>query len=239
MERVPEQEQPECPLIPLVGRRDEVRTLAAALRARKSSLVLGPGGMGKTRLVQEALKISRQPYLDAGTPGALHRLLVELARRLSLPAGRATSTALKPRVLEALREAPRCLVLEDVSGADARMYRFLQQVYYLPGVCLLVTARSREALGHLRKLLWDPREEIVLKPLNRTDALALFAAASRLYGLESPDLAAFRRKVLAAAKGNPGQILSMCRLAGRPEYRNGSYIKFLPIRMDALTAFVS
>jgi hypothetical protein len=44
--------------------------------------------------------------------------------------------------------------------------------------------------------------------------------------------------VLAAAQGNPGQILTMCRLAGCPEYQDGRHIKFLPLRIDALTAFV-
>jgi hypothetical protein len=118
------------------------------------------------------------------------------------------------------------------------MYRFLQRVYYIPSVCLVVTAASRECLGHLHKLLWDPREEIALKPLVRPEALNLFEAACRMYRLQSFDLDTFRRKALTAAQGNPGQILTMCRMAGRPEYRDGRHIKFLPLRMDALTAFV-
>jgi hypothetical protein len=199
--------------------------------------------MGKTRLLQESLSIARQPYVYVERSEVLHRLLVELAERLSCSAGRfgsvrdATSLALKPSVLDALRRAPRCVVLEDVAGADPRMYRFLQQVYYIPGVCLIVTAASRDCLGHLRKLLWDPREEIALKPLTRTEALSLFDVASRMYRLESFDLGAFRRKVLTAAQGNPGQILTMCRMASRPEYQSGRHIKFLPLRIDALTAF--
>jgi len=43
---------------------------------------------------------------------------------------------------------------------------------------------------------------------------------------------------LTAAHGNPGQILTMCRMASRPEYQAGRHIKFLPLRIDALTAFV-
>ena len=230
--------------IPLLGRRDEVRTLADALRARKSCLITGPAGIGKTRLIQEALAVSRQPLLRVGRPGVLHGLLVELAERLSCPAGRfasvrqATSAALKPCVLDALRRAPRCVILENVGAASPPMYRFLQQLYHVPGVCLIVTAASRDSLGHLRKLLWDPREEIALDPLTRAEAADLFDAAARAYLLESFDLDAFRGQVLAAAQGNPGQILTMCRMACRPEYQDGRHIKFLPLRMDALTAFV-
>jgi hypothetical protein len=200
--------------------------------------------MGKTRLLQESLSIARQPYVYVEGPEVLHRLLVELAERLSCPAGRfgivrnATSVALKPPVLDALRRLPRCLVLENIADADPRMYRFLQQVYYIPAVSLVVTAASRDHLGHLRKLLWDPREEIALKPLGRPEALSLFDVASRIYRLQSCDLDAFRAKVLTAAQGNPGQILTMCRMASRPEYQDGRHIKFLPLRIDALTAFV-
>ena len=243
-EQVGESAQPQGQSVPLFGRRDEVRTLTNALCARKSCLVLGPKGIGKTRLLQESLSIARQPYVYVEGPEVLHRLLVELAERLSCPAGRfgsvrnATSVALKPSVLDALRRLPRCLVLENVADADPRMYRFLQQVYYIPAVSLIVTAASRDHLGHLRKLLWDPREEIALKPLGRPEALSLFDVASRIYRLQSFDLDAFRGKVLTAAQGNPGQILTMCRMASRPEYQDGRHIKFLPLRIDALTAFV-
>jgi len=243
-ERVGESAQPRGQSVPLFGRRDEVRTLTNALCTRKSCLILGPKGIGKTRLLQESLSIARQPYVYIEGAEVLHQLLVELAARLSCPAGRfgsvrnATSVALKPSVLDAIRKLPRCLVLENVADADPRMYRFLQQVYYVPGACLIVTAGSRDCLGHLRKLLWDPREEIALKPLTRTEALSLFDVASRMYRLESFDLDAFRCKVLTAAQGNPGQILTMCRMASRPEYQDGRHIKFLPLRIDALTAFV-
>lgn len=235
---------PQDQSVPLFGRRDEVRTLANALRARKSCLVLGPKGIGKTRLLRESLAIAQQPSVCVERPDVLHGLLVELAERLSCSAGRfeslrkATSIALKPSVQNAFRRQPQCLVLEDVAGADPRMYRFLQKVYYIPEVCLIVTATSRDRLGHLRKLLWDPSEEISLKPLTRPDALSLFDAASRLYRLQSFDLDGFRRKVLTAAQGNPGQILTMCRMASLPEYQAGRRIKFPPLRIDALMAFV-
>ena len=236
---------PQDQSVPLFGRRDEVRTLTNALCARRSLLVHGPKGIGKTRLLQEALSIARQPFVSVERPEVLHHLLVELAERLSCPAGRfgsvrnATSVALKPSVLDALHRQPRCLVLENLADADPRMYRFLQQVYYIPSVCLIVTAASRHCLGHVHKLLWDPREEIALKPLTRPETLSLFDVASRIYRLETFDLDAFRSKVLAAAQGNPGQILTMCRMASRPEYQHGRHIKFLPLRIDALTAFVS
>jgi hypothetical protein len=119
------------------------------------------------------------------------------------------------------------------------MYRFLQKLYYLPKSCLVVTARSRGSIGHLRKLLWDPLEEIGLQPLTRQESITLFEHACNVFHLEHFDLDDFRRKVIDAAHGNPGQIIAMCGLASQPEYRSGSRIKFLPLRMDVLSTFVS
>lgn len=244
-ERTPDYQQPQDVCVPLFGRRNEVRALSEALRQRVSCLITGPRGIGKTRLVQEALSLSQQPSVCLQRPKVLYQLLVELAEHLSCPAGRfatvrhATSVALKPVVLDALRRMPRCVVLEDVTDADPRMYRFLQQVYYVPSVCLIVTTRSRGCLGHLGKLLWDPREEIALKPLSRAEALALFEAACGAFQLGNLDVGVFRNKVMAAAPGNPGQILTMCRMASRPEYQYGRHIKFPSLRIDALTAFAS
>jgi hypothetical protein len=110
---------------------------------------------------------------------------------------------LKPAILESLAQAPRVVFLEDVAEADPRMYRFLQGVYHSPDNCLIVTARSRESLGYLRRLLWDPREEIALQPLKRAEAAGLFEVAVAAYKLDELDLDGFRRQVLRSARGNP------------------------------------
>ena len=244
MGKVTERRAVEERAVPLVGRQAEVQALARALRSRQSRLILGLSGIGKTRLLEEALSRHHGPYSLLRAPGVLHELLVRLAGVLRCRTARypilrdATSIALKGLVLDALKAEPRPVLLEDVERADPRMYRFLQEVYHRPGNCLIVTARSRDCLGHLRKLLWDPREEISLKPLTPPECKKLFDAAAERFGLGSLDLEEFRRKVLLSACGNPGQILEMCRLAARPEYQYGRHIKFLPLRMDVLPAFV-
>lgn len=244
MKEPPAEQKFQDRLIPLLGRRDELSRLISVLRVRRSCLVSGPRGIGKTRLIEEALYVSGQPAVTSRSPRVLHQLLVELAHQLSCPAGhfgdvrRATTLALKPTVQDALREKPRCVVLDDVAGADPRMYRCLQQLYHLPRVCLIVGAKSRDSLGHLRKLLWDPREEIPLNPLGRAESSALFESACQAFQLQALNVDEFRSKVLAAAQGNPGQILTMCRMASRPEYQTGRHIMFLPLRIDALTEFV-
>jgi predicted ATPase len=228
--------------VPLIGRREDLRDLLTALRDCRSRLLLGAPGAGKTRLIREAILEAGQACVVVQRPRVLHELLVECTKQLNCRSAhfptldRATSIALKPLVVEALRRKPQCVVIEDLTDADPRMYRFLQELYYVPRACLIVSATSRASLGFLRKLLWDPREEISLAPLGRSESQSLFGAAADRFELRTLDLADFRRKVLAAAGGNPGQILSMCRLACRAEYQAGRHIKFLPLRIDALSS---
>lgn len=87
-----------------------------------------------------------------------------------------------------------------MTEAGPRMYRFLQSIYHSPGNCLIVTARSRESLGYLRRLLWDPREAIDLQPLKRAEAAGLFNSAVAAYKLDSLDLDGFRSRVLRSAR---------------------------------------
>ena len=235
---MPEEPPADDPGVALVGRRGEVGTLSAALRSRQSYLITGPPGIGKTKILHHCLSTSGQPFVLLNKPVVLHDLLVRLAERLHCRAGRFTSVQLKPLVLDALRTTPHCVILEGVELVEPRMYRFLQELYYVPKTCLIATVRSRSRMGHLRKLLWDPREELALKPLNHTESLRLFEEARRAFGLDSFDRDDFRHKVIQAARGNPGQILAMCRLAGRSEYRNGRHIKFAPLRIDVLSQFV-
>lgn len=227
--------------LPLIGRDEELARLMAALRARQSRLILGPAGSGKTRLVQEAVRLAGQRHIWIQHPGVLHALLLELAGRLHCrlqrfkTLKRGTSTALKPAILEALRREPQCIIIEDFFHGDPRTYRFLQEAYYISETSLIITATSRNELGFLGKLLWDPREEISLGPLSRNEAKQLFELAVERFELRSLDLEDFRPKALQAARGNPGMIVSMCRLASRSEYQSGRHIKFYPLWIDVLT----
>jgi hypothetical protein len=222
------------PPVPVVGRLGELRRLTAAMTARRSQLIVGPSGSGKSRLVYEALRLAQQPSVTVRWPRVLHDLLMELAEKLGSVPRRATSLNLKIAVLNAVERNPCCVVLENAADAEPRIYRFLQHLFYVPRVCLIVTAWSKDGLGHLGKLLFDPRERISLAPLSRTHARKVFDLAALVYGLDNVLLDDFRAKALAAAEGNPGQIVTMCRLAARPQYRHDGYIKFLPLRMDAL-----
>jgi GTPase SAR1 family protein len=239
--------------LPLIGMVRERQALVNAVKRRESSLLLGPGGSGKTTLVQSLLPGYQEkapiyiPQFE--TP---HDLLVLITRallrsghKLVLRKGTTgsdwekwlsgkTSVDLKGILWRSLEAEPRTLILDGVNRAGQPTYRFLQRLYFAPGMAIIATARDQLHLGELGRLFWDPRKTIHVQPLTDAEALRLFEAAADHFELRRLRLDEFREKVLDAARGNPGEIVEMCRLAAKPQYVAGNYIKFALIRIDAL-----
>ena len=53
----------ESQVIPLVGRRKEVEALVRAIQAGQSRLIVGPPGIGKSRLIAEAISRHSAPSI--------------------------------------------------------------------------------------------------------------------------------------------------------------------------------
>ena len=242
------------PTLPLVGMVKERARLDAAFRKREPLLLVGPAGSGKTRLLQEAAAAHPRVIYVAWQP-KLHELLGAIARSM-IAAGhlpllrrarpgsdperwlaKQTSIHLKGLLWSAIEEAPLPIILDGVTGAGFPTYRFLQRIYHAPGMALFVASRDSASMGVLGRLFWNPAKIVNVAPLNEHEAGQLFEAATGCFGLRDLDLDDFRGKVLENASGNPGQIIEMCRMATRPEYRSGRYVKFAPLRIDTMIKF--
>ncbi len=241
------------PQIPLVGMAKEIERLSSAFGAGDPLLLLGSQGCGKTRLIQEALSGNRRVLYIAWVP-ALHDLLTAMARALIAAhhAGFArvkpgadpeawlaaqTSIHLKGILRTAMEKSPVPMMLDGIAGASFPAYRFLQRIYHTPGMALFAASRDTLSLGALARLFWNPEKALHIPPLPDRDAEQLFEAAAGHFKLYNLDLDDFREKVLESARGNPGQIIEMCRLATEARYHAGRRIKFSPLRIDTLMKF--
>jgi predicted ATPase/DNA-binding SARP family transcriptional activator len=163
----------------LVGRSAELDALASLLQASRAVTVVGPGGVGKTRLAIEAARSRRGGYRDgvwlvelapvgesAGVPSAV-------AATLGVsPAAGPGDTGMLERLGEFLSRREALLVLDNcehvVAGAA-------QAVHYLLARCpgLQILATSREGLAVAGESQWP------LPPLAMDEAAELFLERAR------------------------------------------------------------
>jgi hypothetical protein len=240
--------------LPVVGMTKERQRLSFAFASGDPLLLLGPQGSGKTTIIQEALSSNQHVLYIAWVP-TLHALLTAMARAListrhsgfisrarpgadpEVWLAAQTSIHLKGLLWNAMESLPMPMMLDGITGASFPTYRFLQRIYHAPGMALFIASRDTLSLGTLARLFWNPAKALNVPPLHERDAEELFEAAADHFKLRSLDLDEFREKVLESARGNPGQIIEMCRQATQPQYRAGRYIKFAPLRIDTVMKF--
>lgn len=181
-----------------VGRRLELAEAQALLARAECRLltVLGPGGIGKSR-VARAVLARVAPLFPGGAQWVelqdladLPSVLGRLAQQLGLSVGDGGDMLLQ--IAQALPAARQLLVLdnaEHLPGLPAALARLIEQA---PGVCLLVTSRVRLHGGHewllpLAGLAVPDEHSRDLEAASAFDAVRLFErralAADRRFSL--------------------------------------------------------
>jgi predicted ATPase/DNA-binding SARP family transcriptional activator len=186
---------PRAPVDLFVGRGPELAALDRATRTDRVVTVVGPGGVGKTRLVQELLA------RDEGTDPAFVVELADLSTPDDVAVAVAGALGLRsaPRggvaaIAERLGADPALLVLDNCEHLLATASELVGAVLArCPGVRVLCTSRQRLAVAGERVLR--------LGPLPEPDQVALFC-----------DRAALLRADFDASARNRQLAADVCRL---------------------------
>ena len=174
-----------------VGREEELETITAALEDNSLVSLIGPAGVGKTRLAVDLSRDFRESWFVSLCDGP--DIADRLAGLLGLPASPDPSA-----LAEALAARGRCVIIADAAeGSMDALATLLDAVRSrAPEVRWLVTSRTalRLAGEHL----------IEIGPLHEDDAIALFADRARArradFAFSDPDEA---RTLVRALDGLP------------------------------------
>lgn len=208
----------------LIGRDEDVATLAETIRASRVTSIVGPGGLGKTRLAHVMGRLADQPVVHfvalAGVTspegvavevGDVLGVRESVAGRLTSPAARRTD--LVGRIVDQVGTAPALLVLdncEHLIEAVAELVALL--VVRTPALKVLTTSRAplglaAERVHQLPQLsladavvLFEERATAA-RPGVRLDPDEVVALVSRLDGLPlAIELAAAKVRAMSVAE---------------------------------------
>jgi predicted ATPase/DNA-binding XRE family transcriptional regulator len=183
------------PLTPLIGRDDEVAAVVAALQSRTVRVltILGPGGIGKTRLAIEVANQLRGWFPDSAgfVPLAVTR---DPAMVPALIAREIRLTSVRRPIDEALRDHLRgremLLVLDTFEHVLPASAFVAELAVACPGLAVLVTSRTPLGIRGEHEFPLAPLEVpaagVNVAELDRYPATALFLERARAV---KPDLA--------------------------------------------------
>jgi hypothetical protein len=234
----------------LFGRAEELDALRKRMAMRKSTLVHGPSGVGKTILLQQAMpEFANILYCsNSSSPQAIFRCLTELlaARRdatiVRLCKGSTgvllgkSAVSLKGIVCDALRAASYTIILDHLNrpsaalGATAREF---MSIYSTPVVAVARSVHMEDA-GSVSALLPDRGERLAIRNFDSDTAKAFALEVCEHQRLQAGNLPSVLDSMIKSSEGNPGAIIRMITMAKQSKYRNEDHIKWSPLYIDFL-----
>ncbi len=239
----------------IFDRVEENEQLRQRVAERRSFLLHGPAGVGKTLLLSSVvpdfpniLYSSQNP-----TPQALYRNLAELLLAaghpvfakscanglLSLQAK--TAVSMKGLMRDALWNSKYLVVLDHLMRPSQSLAASIRELMLNWSVPVVAVSRSThmEDVGFVLPLFPDRTEKFGVRNFD-PDTAHLFATTyAERKGLIAENLAPFLDRVVEYGDGNPGAMLKMIHLAKDPKYSHGNQIKIAPLYIDYKIATIN
>jgi len=230
-------------------RDEELDALRKRIASRKSFLLHGPAGVGKTLLL-EHLAPEFPDLLYCPQSRSSQAVFQALAAALVVKKDATILSVLGPHPPEAVRE--RTAV--GLKGIVASVFRHKQYIVVLdhlirPSHSLAAAARElmigssipvvavarsahMEDAGFIAPLFPDRGDRLAIKNFEPEAARGLIRLLAEEQNLAVENFAEFLSRVVEFSGGNPGAIASMVKMASMDQYRLGNHVKLSPLYID-------
>jgi len=228
----------------VVERLDELSRLCSQAQRRKSMLVFGPEGVGKTRLLHQFVAVQpRAVYMNQiATPRELLLCLLEELRRLQrgtqIPAtlSSRSTPSLRGIAQRVLDQYPFILVFDQLAGPSRVCTGIIKELNYYDRTPIIFAARSphMEDIGTLQPMCADRSERVEMRNFPTAVAGEFAQKRAEETKLTGSNLAVALHSIVDWSQGNPGSIIRMIEMARLPKYRMEDQIKVHVLYLDHL-----
>ena len=231
----PVQRAPTPEYLNTVEREEELARLRNQARIRKSLLVHGSEGVGKSRLLQNF--VGSQPlavYIpQMRSPREFAMTLLQALHsadgKVKLPGNIAalSTSSLKGIVHRALDTQPFLMVLDHLDAPSRVVTGMIKDLHYYGRTPVIFASRSphMEDIGALRPLCANKAERLEVKNFPPQVALEFAQREAERTELWASNLETVLSSLVEWSDGNPGAILHLLKMAQLPQYRAGDQIK--------------
>jgi AAA+ ATPase superfamily predicted ATPase len=233
----------------IYGRDAELEQLRQLVSSRRSFLLHGPAGVGKTLLLKrlagevpgmvvcDESSSSQTVFraLAAGLFARQNRHVLQACGRSGLNAIKEKSAvSIRGIVADALREASYWIVLDHLKSSSQSFAVSLKDVCNETATPLIAVARSAhmEDVGFLLAIFSDRSEKYALRNFDSDTAREFAMRAAQEMRLNAANRDETIQKIVHYSKGNPGAILAMVEMAASPKYVSGGHVKLSPLYID-------
>lgn len=235
-------------LAAIFARNAELDALRRMVARRRSFLLHGPTGVGKTLLLKRlAGEVSEMLYCkDSSTRQAVfQRLASELFVRKNSHLVRAlgkegidaiknkSAVSLRGIVTEALRKGGYWIALDHLQSPTQSYAASLKDISVSTATPLIAVARSEhmEDAGFLLPMFSERSAKFALTNFDATTAKELAATVAHEMQLDAINREEVMEKIVHYSKGNPGAIVAMLKMAVSSKY-GSPHLKFFPLYID-------
>src|ERR1700686_3245025 len=226
------------PLSSFIGRSREIREVRRMLKGDRLVTLVGPGGIGKTRLalaIAQGMPGFRPSIVDLSTTDDFQSVLWALA--VTIDAGAASD--LWTAVEAALKRGQHLVVLDCCEGVVVQVAELADRLLRLPNVAILATSREPLSLA--------PEKVFHVPPLAAQEAMLLFRERSQGEAADETTIAELCRRLdnmplaveLAAARTRVMSVESIASGLDRALGLLSAGSRTAPARQQSLAASIA
>jgi len=208
----------------LIGREKECAAITGFINQRKSIIIFGPEGVGKTAVINKVLSgfsaLNKLHSVSSKTlkESLLNFMIYDTFDKKTIQ--KADILALKKLFYEILaNKSPEYIVFDHVENVEPKFYSFFVCLMEVK-IPLIVLSRGLEKkdIGHLRMSSFN-FEKVEISNFDKPTADILIDHFINEFGINITKADEFKKQIFHFSKGNPKIIKGLCFLARDVKYQ--------------------